>query len=81
MISENLQKYRLYNNLIVVNLNVITNLILIPLIGITGAAVATFLTQALGTWVFSFLWKPLRASTWAMIKSINPIYLINIKGI
>jgi O-antigen/teichoic acid export membrane protein len=76
MISENLQKYRLYNNLIVVNINIITNIILIPRIGITGAAIATLLTQASGTWVFSFLWKPLRASTWAMIKSVNPIYLV-----
>ena len=76
MISENLQIYRLYNNLIVVNINIITNIILIPKIGITGAAIATLLTQALGAWVVSFLWKPLRASTWAMIKSVNPIYLV-----
>ena len=76
LISENLQKYRLYNNLIVVNINVITNLILIPKIGIAGAAIATFLTQFSGVWIFSFLWKPLRASTWTMIKSVNPICLI-----
>jgi O-antigen/teichoic acid export membrane protein len=81
MISENLQKYRLYNNLIVVNINIITNIILIPKIGITGAAIATLLTQALGTWVVSFLWKPLRASTWGMIKSANPMYLIRVKGL
>lgn len=80
MISENLQKYRLYNNLIVVNINIVTNIILIPKIGITGAAIATLLTQALGTWVVSFLWKPLRASTWGMIKSANPMYLIRVKG-
>jgi len=79
MISENLQIYRLYNNLIVVNINIITNIILIPKIGITGAAIATLLTQALGTWVVSFLWKPLRASTWGMIKSANPMYLIRVK--
>ena len=79
LISENLQKYRLYNNLIIVNINIVTNIILIPKIGITGAAIATLLTQALGTWVVSFLWKPLRASTWAMIKSANPMYLIRVK--
>ena len=81
MINENLQIYRLYNNLIVVNINIITNIILIPKIGITGAAIATLLTQALGTWVVSFLWKPLRASTWGMIKSTNPMYLIRVKGL
>ena len=79
LISENLQKYRLYNNLIIVNINIVTNIILIPKIGITGAAIATLLTQALGTWVVSFLWKPLRASTWGMIKSANPMYLIRVK--
>lgn len=79
LISENLQKYRLYNNLIIVNINIVTNIILIPKIGITGAAIATLLTQALGSWVVSFLWKPLRASTWEMIKSANPMYLIRVK--
>ena len=79
MMSENLQKYRLYNNIIAVTLNVMVNMLLIPRLGITGAALATLITQGLGTWVFSFLWKPLRASTWGMIRSINPVYLINLK--
>lgn len=76
MISENLQKYRLYNNLIAVTLNIIINLALIPMLGITGAAIATLLTQAFGTWVFSLLWRPLRGSTINMIKSANPCYLV-----
>lgn len=76
LIGENLQKYRLYNNIIGVILNIILNMILIPKYGIIGAAIATLATQSLGPWFFSFLWKPLRASTWAMIKSINPLYLI-----
>ncbi|VAX09393.1 hypothetical protein MNBD_GAMMA26-1900 [hydrothermal vent metagenome] len=80
MISENLQKYRLYNNVIVVIINISANLVLIPKLGIAGAALATLTTQALGTWVFSFLWKPLRESTWGMIRSVNPMYLLNYKG-
>ena len=79
MISENLQIYRLYNNMIIVILNITVNLLLIPKIGIAGAAIATLLTQSIGTWVLGFLWKPLRPSTLAMIKSVNPIYLINFK--
>lgn len=79
MISENLQKYKLYNNVIAVIVNVSANLMLIPAFGITGAAVATFITQALAVWVFSFLWAPLRASTLGMIKAINPIYLISFR--
>lgn len=76
MISENLQQYRLYGNLIMVNLNIIINILLIPIIGISGAAIATLVTQFSGTWIFPFLWKPLRASTLAMIKSVNPMYLV-----
>jgi O-antigen/teichoic acid export membrane protein len=76
LISEDLQRYRLYNNIIIVNLNIIINLILIPQIGIAGAAIATLLTQSIGTWVVSFLWKPLRNSTFMLIKSVNPIYLV-----
>lgn len=79
LIGEDLQKYRLYNNIIGVTLNIVLNIVLIPKYGIVGASIATLLTQSLGPWVFSFLWKPLRASTLAMIKSINPIYLINIR--
>lgn len=79
MIGENMQIYRLYNNIIAVILNVSMNILLIPKLGITGAALATFATQALGTWLFSFFWKPLRASTWGMIKAINPMYIINFR--
>jgi len=75
LIGEDLQKYRLYTNIIGVTLNIILNIILIPKYGISGAAIATLLIQSLSTWVFSFLWQPLRESTWAMIKSINPRYL------
>jgi len=79
MISENLQIYRLYNNIIVVVLNIAVNLLLIPKYGIAGAAIATLMTQALGTWVVSLFWRPLRSSTLAMIRSTNPIYLFNFR--
>lgn len=76
MISENLQQYRLYNNCIIVILNITLNITLIPILGITGSAIATLATQLAGTWIISFLWKPLRGSTVAMIKSVNPMYLL-----
>ena len=78
MIGENLQIYRLYNNIIVVILNITLNLMLIPKYGIAGAAIATLTTQALGIWLVSFIWKPLRQSNLTLIKSINPIYLIRL---
>mgnify|MGYP005637251109 FL=1 len=76
MISENLQIYRLYSKIIVAVLNISINILLIPIYGIAGAAIATLITQFIGTWVISLFWKPLRQSTYDMIKSINPIYLI-----
>lgn len=79
MISEDLQKYRLYNNIVVVIINIILNIILIPRIGIAGAAIATFFTQFLGTWIITFLWKPLRTSNLALIKSVNPMYLVSFR--
>lgn len=77
LISENLQKYRLFNNIFAVSLNIIGNIILIPKFGIVGAAVATLITQGLGTWVFGFVWKPLRSSNLDIIKSVNPKYIIS----
>ena len=76
LINENLQKYRLYNNVIAVVLNISLNILLIPRYGIAGAAATTLFTQGLGTWLIPFLWKPMRESNKAMIRSINPYYLI-----
>lgn len=76
MLNENLQKFRLYNNFIAVIINIVLNLILIPKIGIVGAAIATLLTQVISTWVTSLLWKPVRKTTITMLKSINPMILM-----
>ncbi len=75
MISENLQQFRLYNNCIIVIFNIIANITLIPLLGISGSAIATLLTQFMGTWIISLFWRPIRSSTFAMIRSVNPMYL------
>ena len=79
MVSENLQKYRLYNNIIGVTVNISLNLVLIPVLGITGAAIATLVQQAMGLFVFSYILKPFRRSTTAMIKSLNPSYLFSLR--
>ena len=78
MISENLQKYRLYINLLVVTLNVLLNYLLIPRLGIAGAAISTLITQSLGTWCLPLFWKPIRHSSLDMIRAINPCYLYKI---
>lgn len=76
MISENLQIYRLIGTMIGVLLNIIANYILIPLYGISGAAIATLITQGLGLWVVPLFFKPIRDFTIMSMVSVIPIYLI-----
>jgi len=76
LIAENLQKYRFYNNILAVITNIGMNFLLIPRFGRLGAAMATLLSQSLGTWLYPFLWQPMRASNLQMIKAIQPRYLL-----
>lgn len=76
LIGENLQQYRLWNNIFAVSLNVAGNVVLIPRMGISGAALSTLLSQGLTLWVFSLVWTPLRTSTLDLLRSANPLYLL-----
>lgn len=76
VISENLQIYRLIGTMISVGLNVLGNYILIPIYGISGAAIATLLTQGIGLWGIPLFFKPMRQFTIMSITSILPIYLL-----
>lgn len=76
MISENLQIYNLIGTIIGVLLNIIANYILIPIYGISGAAVATLITQGLGLWVIPWFFKPMRLYIFMTITSIIPMYLM-----
>lgn len=76
MINENLQVYRIYNNVLAIITNVSLNVVLIPKYGIEGAAIASFISIGLGTWVYSLLFAAMRKSTLAMITSILPINLL-----
>ena len=76
MISENLQIYRLIGIMIGVLLNILANYILIPLYGISGAAIATLITQGLGLWIVPLFFKPIRGFTIMSMTSIIPIFLI-----
>lgn len=76
MVSENFQRYRLFNNLIVMPANIVLNLILIPRIGIVGASVASLVCIGVGTWFVPLLFRPLRRSTIDLMMSVNPRYLV-----
>jgi O-antigen/teichoic acid export membrane protein len=75
MVGENMQGYRMVNNLIAVPLNIALNWILIPKYGIAGASAASLISIGIGTWVVPFLFKSTRASNKQLLISINPKYL------
>jgi O-antigen/teichoic acid export membrane protein len=77
MVGENLQGYRLVNNLIAVPMNIALNWLLIPKYGVAGASVASLISIGASTWIIPFLFKPMRASNMQMLLSVNPKYLLS----
>lgn len=75
LISENLQLYRLFTNLIVVPVNVILNYLWIPEYGINGAAAASLISIGIGAWLVPLAFASMRKSNIDMMRSVNPRYL------
>jgi O-antigen/teichoic acid export membrane protein len=75
MIGENMQGYRLANNLIAVPMNIALNWFLIPQYGVVGASAASLASIGISTWIVPFLFKSMRVSNRQMLRSINPKYL------
>ncbi len=59
-IIENLQKYSFYRTLSGAIINILLNYIMIPLYGISGAAIATLISQAIASYFFNITNKKLR---------------------
>ena len=76
MISANLQLYRLFNNLLAVPINVLLNWLWIPKYGASGAAAASLVSVAVGTWLVPLFFLPLRQSNLDLMRSVNPRYLV-----
>ena len=74
-IAENLQFYRMYVQIISVFFNIFSNLILIRIMGISGAAISTFLTYFVATWVFGLFFREIRPAVFMMLKSTSPHYV------
>lgn len=66
-----MQKYLTFINLSGAALNVILNFILIPLMGINGAAFASLITQIFTNVITGFIIKDLRENNRIMIKSLQ----------
>lgn len=70
---ENMQTSIFYRSLLGMLINIITNLLLIPIYGAIGAAISTLLTQILATYIFDLFRKQSRPSFWLKTASLMPL--------
>lgn len=78
ILAEEKQKHLVVINLVGAGLNIILNLVLIPKIGINGAAIASVITQFFTNIVFVTIYKPTRRTGYLQWKAINPKYLYEV---
>lgn len=81
ILAENQQKFLWIINLLGAILNVILNFVLIPIIGINGAALASLITQIFTNVIVGYVIKPIRKNNYLMMESLNPkIFMAIIKN-
>lgn len=78
MLAEEKQKYLWIINLSGAVANVVLNYMLIPIIGIMGAALASLVTQIFANVIIGFILVPIRQNNKLMLRSLNPVYLKDI---
>lgn len=76
ILANNLQNYLWKINLIGALANIVINAILIPVIGIYGAAIASLITQFFTNVVVGYIIKPIIPNNRIMVKGLNPSYFI-----
>ena len=69
-ITENLQHYTLYRTSLGAIINVILNLILIPIFGLIGAAIATVIAQSMAALFFDVLTEKTRVVFYMKLKTL-----------
>ena len=75
ILAEEKQKYLWVINLSGAVFNILLNMVLIPLWGAVGAAVASLFTQFFANFVLGFIFKPLRFNNTLMLRGLNPRYI------
>ena len=75
ILAEGKQKYLWIVNLTGAFLNIVLNALLIPSLGIIGAAVASLITQFFANVVIGFIIKPLRDNNILMLQALNPLII------
>ena len=76
ILAHNKQNYLWKINLMGALANIVINAILIPIIGINGAALASLITQFFTNVIVGYLIKPIRPNNAIMIRSLNPKYFV-----
>ena len=76
ILAENKQKYLWIINLSGAIANVLLNAVLIPVMGVIGAAWASLITQIFTNVIIGFIVKPIRDNNRLMLKGFNPKLLI-----
>lgn len=70
VLAENKQKYLVSINMCGAITNIVLNYLLIPLLGINGAALASLTTQFVTNILIGFILKPIRRNNYLIFKSI-----------
>ncbi len=73
LVTENLQRYSFYVLAIGAIINIGSNLILVPIYGINGAAVATLISYGVGSYAGLAFFQKTRQTFWMTTQSFNPI--------
>jgi len=72
LIIENYMQFSFYRTFIGAISNIALNALLIPILGIEGAAIATVISYAIASYLSLIFVKPLRRNLWLSTNSINP---------
>ncbi len=81
LVIEGLTKLSLYRTIIGMIVNIVFNFLLIPIMGINGAAVATLLAQAFSAWISNVFFYQSRSIFWMTLRSLNPVRFITLAQI
>ncbi len=77
ILAENKERYLWMINLSGALTNVVLNALLIPVMGVMGAALASLITQIFTNVIIGFILKPIRYNNYLMLRGCNPKPLIN----
>ena len=72
ILAENKQRYLWVINLSGASLNVVLNALLIPILGASGAAIASLITQVFTNVIMGFVIKPIRYNNKLIYMGLNP---------